>query len=561
MKKTTLFILLLSIFSFGELVAQTDYYSIITGASTSGNGRAPQGSQRYNRSVWLLRSTEMTAAGFTSGSVINSLGFNFLTAQNIPTTGTITIYLQNTTDTTNSKSTTWATAITGMTTVSNGSVTIPATTGTFDIPFAGGSPFTYTGGGVYVAFDYQNAAGTLATTGNVAACNTALVGGLKGAISTTAAPTTVANSDFRPETRLGKTVACARPSNIQEVVASKTTTSITGTWNNVNNTDLEYGLYGFTPGTGAGVVLTGVTSPYTITGLAPSTVYDVYMRNNCGTTGAPIYSAVTDVEAFHTVFEPTTSPYTTSFEQEGFSFIGWSLISGTPVGSNWQFGFFGPPSVTNTLTQDGNTSVYSLSGVTAAPANNWIISRGVNLTAGNQATISFYTRNYVAGGSTGTASYNLTVGTSQTVAAQTTNIATDSNNAAVTYALKTYTYTPATTGVYYFGIQNISPANTVGQQALFLDNFSISQALSTDDFISSKLAVYPNPVNDIFTISNDASAVINIVEITDLNGRVVSSHEVNATEGQISTANLASGVYMLNISTDQGKAIKKIVKQ
>lgn len=559
MKKTTLFILLLSIFSFGELVAQTDYYSIITGLSTSGNGRAPQGSQRYNRSVWLLRPTEMTAAGFTSGSTINSLGFNFLTAQNIPTTGTITIYLQNTTDVTNLKSTTWATAITGMTTVSNGSVTIPAATGTFDIAFSGGSPFTYTGGGLYIAFDYQNAAGTLATTGNVAACNTALVGGLKGAISTTAAPTTVAASDFRPETRLGKPVACARPSNIQEVVASKTTSSVTLTWNNVNNTDIEYGIYGFTPGTG--VVLTGVTSPYTISGLAPSTVYDVYMKNNCGTTATPIYSASTDVLAFHTVFEPTTSPYTTSFEQEGFSYIGWSGISGTPVGSNWQFGFFGPPSVTNTLTQDGNSSVYSLSGVTAAAANNWIISRGVNLTGGSPATISFYTRNYVAGGSTGTSSYNVTVGTSQTVAAQTTNVGSEISNAVVTYALKTYTYTPPTTGVYYFGIQNISPVNAVGQQALFVDNFSISQPLSTDDFISSKLAVYPNPANDIVTISNNASAVINFVEIVDLNGRVVSSHELNATEGQISISNLASGVYMLNISTDQGKAVKKIVKQ
>lgn len=559
MKKTTLFILLLSIFSFGELVAQTDYYSIITGLSTSGNGRAPQGSQRYNRSVWLLRPAEMTAAGFTSGSVINSLGFNFLTAQNIPTTGTITIYLQNTTDVTNLKSTAWATAITGMTTVSTGSVTIPAATGTFDIPFSGGSPFTYTGGGVYVAFDYQNTAGTLATTGNVAACNTALVAGLKGAISTTAAPTTVANSDFRPETRLGKPVTCARPSNIQEVVASKTTSSVTVTWNNINNTDIEYGIYGFTPGTG--VVLTGVTSPHTINGLAPSTVYDVYLRNNCGTTASPTYSALTDVVALHTVFEPTTSPYTTSFEQEGFSYIGWSGISGTPVGSNWQFGFFGPPSGTNTLTQDGNTSVYSLSGVTTAPANNWIISRGINLTAGNQATISFYTRNYVAGGSTGTSSYNLTVGTAQTVAAQTTNIATDSNNAVVTYGLKTYTYTPTTTGVYYFGIQNISPANALGQQAMFLDNFSVSQTLSTDDFISSKLSVYPNPVNDIFTISNDANALINVVEITDLNGRIVSSHELNATEGQISTADLATGVYMLSISTDQGKAVKKIVKQ
>lgn len=559
MKKTTLIILLLSIINFGELIAQTDYYSVITGLSTSGNGRAPQGSQRYNRSIWLITAAELTAAGFTSGSSVTSLGFNYLTAQSIPTTGTMVIYLENTADATNLKSTTWATGITGMTTVSNSSITVPAAAGTVDFAFSGGSAFTYNGGGLYIAFDYQNVAGTLSTS-NVVACNTLLANGLKGAISTTANPTTVASSSFRPETRLGKSVICARPTNIQENIALKTTTSITGSWNSTSSiTSLEYGLYGFTPGTGTTVV--GVTSPYTITGLLPSTVYDVYLRNNCGTTETPILSAVTDVEAFNTVFLPADAPYTTSFEQENFPFIGWSLVSGTPAGSNWQFGFFGPPSITNTLTQDGNSSVYSLSAVTTSPANNWIISRGVNLTAGSTATISFYTRNYQAASSTGTSSYNVTVGTDQNVAAQTTTIGTEVNNAVATYAQKTYTYTPTTTGVYYFGIQNVSAANAVGQQAVFVDNLTVSQTLSNDDFISSKLSVYPNPAKDIVTISNDVNAIISTVEMTDLNGKIVKTKEVNDTQSQITTSELATGVYMMKIVTDKGTATKKIIKE
>lgn len=559
MKKTTLIILLLSIFSFGELIAQNDYYSVITGLGTSGNGRAPQGSQRYNKSIWLITASELTAAGFTTGSSVTSLGFNYLTAQNIPTTGNMTVYLENTPDATNLKSLTWATAITGMTTVSNASITVPAVTGTVDYAFAGGSAFTYTGGGLYIAFDYQNVAGTLSTA-NVAACNTLLIGGLKGAISTTANPTAVTASNYRPETRLGKSVVCARPTNVLENVALKTTTSITSSWSSsASSTSIEYGIYGFTPGTGTTIL--GVTSPYTITGLMPSTVYDVYLKNNCGTTGTPVFSALSEVEAFNTVFLPADPTYSTSFEQENFPFIGWALISGIPVASNWQFGFFGPPSMTNTLTQDGNSSVYSLSGVTTTAANSWTISRGINLTAGSTATISFYTRNYVATSSTGTSSYNVTVGTAQNVAGQTTTIGTEINNATVTWVLKTYSYTPTTTGVYYFGIQNVSAANSVGQQAVFLDNFTISQTLSTDDFISSKLSVYPNPSKDIVTISNDINAVISTIEMTDLNGRIVKTKNVNDTQGQINTSELATGVYMMKIVTDQGTATKKIIKE
>jgi hypothetical protein len=36
---------------------------------------------------------------------------------------------------------------------------------------------------------------------------------------------------------------------------------------------------------------------------------------------------------------------------------------------------------------------------------------------------------------------------------------------------------------------------------------------------------------------------------------------MNATNGHVSVAELASGIYMMNITTDQGKLTKKIVKE
>ena len=184
---------------------QAIFYVLPDNGATSANARAPIGNYRYERVHWLITASEMAAAGVPVGTVFNSIGFNYGTAQDIATTGNFIVYMENTTDLTNNKSTDWATAITGMTVAHNNPITIPTAAGTFDIPLVGGSPFTYTGGGIYIAFDYTNAAGTLSIARNVL-CNNTLVGGgngLRGAQSATTPVTTLGTSAFRPGTRLG----------------------------------------------------------------------------------------------------------------------------------------------------------------------------------------------------------------------------------------------------------------------------------------------------------------------------------------------------------------------
>jgi hypothetical protein len=195
-----------------ENVAWSQYHTEatfepLTGASTSSNSRAPQGSQRYIRTAYLITAAEMSAAGIPSGKSFTSIGFSYSTAQSVATSGSFKVYFKNTTDLTNSLGTTWGTGtgqtIEGMTLACDNTITIPAATGTFDHLFSGGTTFTYTGGGLYVAFEYQNASGTISAN-NVAFCNTNLTNGLINAFSTTSMPTTLSNtSSFRPYTRLG----------------------------------------------------------------------------------------------------------------------------------------------------------------------------------------------------------------------------------------------------------------------------------------------------------------------------------------------------------------------
>ena len=105
-----------------------------------------------------------------------------------------------------------------MTLVHADSLVIPAKKGGYDIPFVGGTAFTYTGAGVYVAWEYSQSASAL-TTNNTTICTDAGavnkningVDSIKNLLSfigtndTTASglQTRLISSSLRPETRLG----------------------------------------------------------------------------------------------------------------------------------------------------------------------------------------------------------------------------------------------------------------------------------------------------------------------------------------------------------------------
>jgi photosystem II stability/assembly factor-like uncharacterized protein len=85
--------------------------------------------------------------------------------------------------------------------------------------------------------------------------------------------------------------------------------------------------------------------------------------------------------------------------------------------------------------------------------------------------------------------------------------------------------------------------------------------LKTDSFISNKFSTYPNPVNNVVTISNTDNIAFSEVAISDMNGRTVKTFKVNdLTEVEFNVSDLSSGVYFMSIATDSGKAVKKFIK-
>lgn len=549
MKKTLLLFYFLFL-SITSVFAQTDFYEAIpSDGATSSNARAPHGRYRYQRGVVLIKATEMAASGLVNGDIINSIAFKYLVAQNIPTTATMTLYLENTSDVTNLKPTTWS--VVGMTSVSSGTVTIPNTTGL--VSFDSTTNFTYTGGGVYVAFDYQNATSPLPTSFVTVDCNsTGLVSGFKGAQSDAAVQTTIAASSFRPVIFLGKSVACAKPINLGFNTPSLNSANLLFSATSGGTVDIEYGTYNFTQGTGTTV--TNVTSPYTVNSLVPSTVYDFYVRKNCG---SGVYSAWEGPFMFHTQFQPTTATYTTGFEQIDFPYIGWLAFPNT-TSNDWFINIGGTGS---TLVQEGVAAAIAITP-TASAATQSLFSRGINLTAGSAVTIKFYDRNYVsttAPISTNTASYTLSVGTNQTDASQTTSLYSTTGLSTTTFTQRTVNFVPTFTGAHYFRFQNISPANATGTHAIIIDNFVVTEVLGTDEFSESKFSIYPNPTSSILNISNTNNVEIKSISVVDINGRIVKNQSDSLS--QINVSDLNAGVYFVTIEAAEGKTTKKFIKQ
>lgn len=85
--------------------------------------------------------------------------------------------------------------------------------------------------------------------------------------------------------------------------------------------------------------------------------------------------------------------------------------------------------------------------------------------------------------------------------------------------------------------------------------------LNTENHLSSQFSVFPNPANDLISFSNNENILVNGVEIVDLNGRTVKSIQLGGVaNAQINISDLSSGMYLMNISSDQGSTTKKIVK-
>ena len=263
-------------------------------------------------------------------------------------------------------------------------------------------------------------------------------------------------------------------------ICSGTSTALTVTSPN----DPNY-TYSWSGGLGTGATVNAsptANTTYTVT----ATDASGGANNGCVTTATyainvnPSPTAVTANTSAGTICEGSTVNLTSSATAnnptvsftEGFESFppsGWTMLN-AGSGNSW--------TSASGSAHTGSLGIrYAWNSTNAA--NAWAITPQLSLLAGQTYNVSFW---YKVEGSTFPEKLKVTVGNTNTVAAQ-TNVLWNNNGGAsltnTTWAQGTVTYTPSTSGNYYFGFNCYSDAD---QFYLHLDDVSIQSAAGTPTY-------------------------------------------------------------------------------
>ncbi len=115
-----------------------------------------------------------------------------------------------------------------------------------------------------------------------------------------------------------------------------------------------------------------------------------------------------------------------------------------------------------------------------------------------------------------------------------------------------------------FGTGNLNSASVVKYDNIKLSALQTlpSYILSANEQLATKFNLYPNPATSVVNITNAENMLVNQVTVYDIAGKQLSIQTYNnETEIQLNVEHLASGTYMLHLQTNEGTAVKKLVKK
>lgn len=295
----------------------------------------------------------------------------------------------------------------------------------------------------------------------------------------------------------------------------------------------------------------GGSSIKTIENLPSGENISYFVSSLCGTS--PNFTGQSARRGPYMAFLARNLPYSLSFEEEfpfnvfNDGFIGFNTFftNENTEPANYADGGEGRAAVTSNSTEEFS--------------DRWGYSRGLNLVAGQQVTISFKSRLFAFNDIPSPMSMKVTAGLSQNPAAQ-LNLISDVNlTNFINYSTHSATFIAPTTDVYYFGFQNNSPPG-VNQSFAFLDTFSFTSLLSDQSFLKSQSKFLPNPTAGSIQFFNSDIAITKI-QILDLNGRtIIQTQPENSLNTTVDVKQLLKGIYLIRTTTEKGSQVQKLIK-
>lgn len=190
--------------------------------------------------------------------------------------------------------------------------------------------------------------------------------------------------------------------------------------------------------------------------------------------------------------------------------------------------------------------------------NDWMISPEIQLgSAGNQ--VSFWAK--ACDFTYGLERFRVGISTTDTAPASFTIISpapyitTTDDGVWVEY---TYNLDAYQGQQVYIGIHCVSN----DQFGFAVDDFKVTATtLSTETFFANNFSLYPNPASDVLNINSKSNTAISQITITDMNGRIVKEvKNMSVTNTIVNVADLTSGLYIINVTSNEGSGAVKFAK-
>ncbi len=302
------------------LIVSSAFADITIGTGTDLNIALPiEPYYGYTYSEVLYYQSEIAVAGD-----ITELSWHFA-GTSLSVSNDWTIYMGHTTKTSFASTTDWITSA-GMTEVWSGTFTDPGAAGwiTFDI-----TDFTYDNTDNLVIAVDENASGYNGSGDDFYCSSTTNNRGLVYRSDSTnpdpaSPPTATYNRANIANIILGGlTQACPPPTNPFTDTITETTANLNWTAGGAEpNWNIEWGLQGFTQGTGT-MINNTTSNPYTLTGLTGATSYDWYVQADCdGTRDESVWVGPTN---FVTACATFGVPFSETFDDVGLPTC-WSMF-------------------------------------------------------------------------------------------------------------------------------------------------------------------------------------------------------------------------------------------
>jgi hypothetical protein len=220
-----------------------------------------------------------------------------------------------------------------------------------------------------------------------------------------------------------------------------------------------------------------------------------------------------------------------------------------------------PTEASDWTARTGMKAAICFAAVPNAPIvanNDWLITPQITLNTENN-TLSFWAKSCDT--AFGNEKFRVGVSTDGTATTDFTIISAGNfitNPATAVWIEYTYNLDNYAGQSIYIAINCVSD----DQFGFAIDDFKVtSGTLSSDNFFAENLKIYPNPAENTVTL-NSHTSLIERVTLTDLNGRVVLSKNINALQDiQLNISNLNTGLYFISVQTDKGIGTSKIVKK